>query len=118
MVQRPPESPMHDTEEVTIAPSRPRSSSELETWLDVLRSLVGKTVTVVNPESYQEAPVGHQIRAGFYRARPVALGRDYVLLAVEVVHQRSGEKEVVRQFVPVSRIKRVSIRKNERLLHL
>lgn len=86
---------------------------------ELLRSLTGQIVTIVNPESYEDAPVGHQIRTGFYRAKPIGLGEDYLILATEMVRKGpvSG-KEPVRQFIPLSRIKRISILKNEKLIHL
>ena len=63
-----------------------------------MNSLIGQIVTIVNPESYEDAPVGHQIRAGFYRAKPIGLGDDYLVLATELVHKGvEVGKEPVRQ---------------------
>ena len=80
---------------------------------------VGETVTVVTPESFEDAPVGRQMRAGHYRARLLGLGRDFLILATRYVHTgpRAGE-EPVKQFVPFARVKRISQLSNERLLHL
>ena len=96
-----------------------KTSARRGPWADVLGSLLGKTVTIVNSESYEEAPVGHQIRAAFYPARPVAIGEDYLVISTEFVHLRhGGEKESMRQYIPLARIKRVSVMKSGILVHL
>ncbi len=85
---------------------------QLESWL-------GKMVTIVNPESFEDAPVGRQMRVGFYRARFVGLGTDYITLSLQYV--RTGPRagvEPVRQYVPLSMIKRISALKPERVIHL
>jgi hypothetical protein len=92
---------------------------ENRSFLDLLKSMMGQAVTVVNPESYEHAPVGYTIKPGFYRAKLSGLGQDYLVLLTE--HKKSGKeagKEVVKQFLPFHRIKRVSITKSERFLHL
>lgn len=103
------------TREVT--PTAP--PARLETFQDVLRGLVGKVVTCVNPESYEDAPVGHQLTTGFYKAKVLAVERDYFTLATEYKHRgTSAEKEPVKQFIPIGRIKRISLMKSERIIHL
>ena len=102
----------------TIKP-RPAPITEKRDFHDLLRSLIGEIVTVVNPESYEDAPIGHQIRAGFYRAKPIGLGNDYLILATEFVHAgRESGKEPVRQYIPLTAIKRISVLKTEKLIHL
>ncbi len=90
-----------------------------QTFEAVLRSMVGKVVTFVNPESYEDAPVGYRLTTGFYKAKVVAVGDDYLSVATELIHKR-GEKETepVRQFIPMAQIKRISIMKGERLIHV
>ena len=101
-----------------IAP-RPAPLREDRGFRDLLETLVGQIVTIVNPESYEDAPVGHQIRVGFYHAKPIGLGNDYLILATEYVHKgKETAKEPVRQYVPLTKIKRISIMKSERLIHL
>lgn len=86
---------------------------------DVLKGLVGKPVTVVNPESYEDAPVGHRLTTGFYRGKVGSVAGDYFTIAVEYLHKRAKEKEPVKQFIPLSRVKRISLMKGgERLIHL
>ncbi len=90
-----------------------------QTFDAVLRSMVGKVVTFVNPESYEDAPVGYRLTTGFYKAKVVAVGKDYLSVATELIHKR-GEKETepVRQFIPMAQIKRISVMKGERLIHV
>jgi len=108
--------------EIRPAPRLP-PALEARTFRDVLRSLVGHAVTVVNSESYEDAPVGHQIRAGFYPAQLAGLGEDYLVLVGQYVHSpgaaRSAPRtEPVRQYVPIAHVKRISILRSERLLHI
>ena len=96
---------------------------EDRSYYDLLKSLIGQVITVVNPESYEDAPIGHQIRSGFYRAKPIGLGQDYMILVTEYVHKgtavsKEKVKEPVRQYIPIRRIKRISVLKNEKLIHL
>ena len=92
---------------------------EDKSFQDLLKSLMGQVVTMVNPESYEDAPVGHQIRAGFYKAKPIGLGKDYLIVATEYVHTgREASKEPVRQYIPLTNIKRISIMKGEKLIHI
>ena len=92
---------------------------ENKSFSEVLRALVGKVVTIVNAESYENAPMGHQLRAGFYKAKVAGLGNDYLILITEFSQKSSGEgKEPVKQFVPLTQVKRISLMKSEMLLHI
>jgi hypothetical protein len=89
---------------------------------DILSSLVGSVVTIANPESFEHSPMGRQLKAGIYKAKLIAMGRDYLVLLTEDVKQgKRGEepvKEPVRQYLPISRIKRFSHMKSDRVLHI
>ena len=92
---------------------------EDRSFADVLKTLLGETVTMVNPESYEDAPHGHQIRAGFYRAKLVGLGKDYLVVVAEYVRADSeGSKEPAKQYIPIDKIKRISLTKTQQLIHL
>ena len=92
---------------------------EDRSFVDVLRTLLGETVTMVNPESYEDAPHGHQIRAGFYRAKLVGLGKDYLVVVAEYVRaDNEGRKEPAKQYIPIDRIKRISLTQTQQLIHL
>ena len=95
---------------------------EDRSFQDILTSLVGSVVTVANPESFEHAPMGRQLKAGIYKAKLVSMGRDYLVLLTEDVKQgKRGEeptKEPVKQYIPISRIKRFSHMKSDRVLHI
>jgi hypothetical protein len=86
-------------------------------FLDILRALVGKAITVVNPESYEAAPVGYKITTGFYRGKLTAIGRDYLVMRTEF-ERKKGAPEPVKQYIPIDQIKRISLLKSECVLHL
>ena len=98
------------------------AGTEEKSFSDVLRALMGKSITVVNPESYEDAPIGHKIKTGFYRAKVAGLGRDYVVIHTNFASiSRTGQKvkeEPVKQYIPISRIKRVSLLEKEAVFHL
>jgi len=88
-------------------------------YRSVLKSLVGQPITVVNPESYEHAPVGHKLTTGFYRGKVLGLGEDCLILATEFDKKgKDAAKEPVRQYIPIHRIKRISVMKAEKLIHI
>ena len=90
---------------------------EDKSFQDILQSLVGKTVTIVNPQSYEAAPVGFKLTEGFYRAKVTAMGRDYIVLYTEF-ERKKGAAEPAKQWLPITQIRRVSVLKTECLLHI
>ena len=93
--------------------------SSLESFSEVLQALVGKVVTVANAESYEDSPVGHRLGAGFYKAKVLDVKDDHVVLATQFRHSSGhGEDEPVKQFIPKSRVKRISVMKSEKILHI
>ena len=96
-----------------------KPTTEDRSFLDIVKSLVGNTITVVNPASYEGAPIGYQLRTGFYRAKALGLGKDYLVVVTEFTPAgRKVSKEPVKQYIPLNRIKRLSLTKSERILHL
>jgi len=86
---------------------------------DVLQSLIGQVVTVANPESYEIAMGGVQkITTGFYKAKVLSVTDDYVSWVSEFAHGKGTKKEPVKSYIPLHRVKRVSLMKAERLIHL
>ena len=85
----------------------------------LLKDLLGKTVTIVNPESYEHAPVGYTLKTGFYRAKIIGKGHDYLIIVTEL---KKGGKDAsgdpVKQYLPIAHVKRISLMKTERLLHI
>ena len=105
--------------ETTQPESQAKPEQKLNSFHDVLRSLQGKIVTMVNPESYEDAPVGHRLTTGFYKAKVLETSQDFIVVATEYVHKHGEKaKEPVKQFIPIARVKRVSIMKGDRLIHL
>ena len=68
-----------------ITPPRPASRT-YETYREVLESLNGQLVTMVNPESYEDAALGHHLTTGFYRAKVLNVGVDVLTIATEYKH--------------------------------
>lgn len=95
----------------------PAPAVEDKQFVDILKALVGKAITVVNPESYEAAPVGYKITTGFYRGKLTGIGRDYLIMMTEF-ERKKGSPEPVKQYIPIDQIKRVSLLKSERVLHL
>ena len=93
-----------------------KPNMENQTFQEVLKALLGKVVTVVNPESYEQAPMGFQVRTGFYRGKVAGLGKDFLIIMTEF--NAKGDAEPVKQYIPLSRIKRISLMKSDRILHL
>jgi len=91
---------------------------KFETFQEVLQNLTGKVVTVVSAESFRETDGEVVLEAGSYRAKILGVGSDYLSLATEYARDAGATVEPVRQFIPLGRIKRISILKGERLLHL
>lgn len=99
--------------------SATKSATDIRSYADILKSLVGGAVTIVNPESYEGAPVGYALRTGFYKAKATALGSDHIVVVTEFTPAgRKIAAEPVKQYIPFARIKRISVTKSERILHL
>ena len=60
---------------------------------------------------------GHHFH--FYKAKITFVGEDYFELLTEFHHKRGEtQKEPVKQYIPIDKIKRVSLMRSERLIHL
>ncbi len=106
---------MTETEAKT---AKPQAIVENRGFYDIVKDLVGKAVTIVNPESFEHAPVGYTLKPGFYRAKVVGIGNDYLIFVTELSKPKGGGKEPVKQYLPISQIKRVSMMKGDRLIHI
>ena len=91
-----------------------------KTFRDILESHLGKEFTIINPESYEETGIGHRLQADWYPAKLVAIGTDFVVLVLRFQHGggKSATTEPVEQYIPIQKIKRLSLMKSERFLHL
>ena len=108
---------MSDTETTAEAP---KVVVEDRSYHEVLKSLVGKQVTIVNPESFEAAPmVGFHLKEGFYKGKITAIGNDYLVFQTLVtLSKKEGGQQPVQQFIPVPRLKRVSVMKSGVFLHI
>ena len=74
---------------------------------------------MANPESLEDTPMGYQLTTGLYRAKVASVRDDFLSVQCELVRKgKETKKEAVRQFIPVERIKRISIASGEVILHL
>ncbi len=84
----------------------------------VLESLVGKKVTVVNPESFEALPhEGHELRKGYYPGKISGFGQDFMVFNT-VLAATKKDRQPVQQYIPIARIKRISMMRSGALLHL
>lgn len=94
------------------------ATTENRDYRGVLESLVGKKVTVVNPESFEALPhQGHELRKGFYPGKISGFGKDYMIFQT-VLAATKKDRQPVQQFIPLARIKRISLMRTGALLHL
>ena len=98
----------------------PKVTEESRDYYGVLKSLVGKQVTIVNPESYEAAPmVGFQLKEGYYKGKVTGMGQDYLIFqTIVTLGKKEGGQQPVQQFLPIDRIKRLSVMKTNILLHI
>ena len=95
------------------------AAAEPKDFRTILKALLGKKITIVNPESYEAAPVGFRIKEGFYEGKMTGLGTDFLQLAtVWESAKKGGGSEPVKQFIPIARIKRISLKKDAVVIHL
>ena len=88
-------------------------------FADLFVPMIGKVITIVSPESLEDAPVGRQVKSGTYRAKLMALGNDFISIMTEYQHRgNQPRKEPAKQFIPLSRVKRLSMMKTELILHI
>ena len=85
----------------------------------ILKALIGKKCTVVNPESYEAAPMGFQLKEGYYSGKIGGLGQDYLVFNTVIsTSKKEGGTAPVKQFIPIARVKRISLMKGNYILHL
>lgn len=98
----------------------PQAVVEDRDYQGVLKSLVGKNVTIVNPESFEAAPmVGFHLKEGFYKGKVTAVGHDYLVFqTIVALSKKEGGQQPVQQFIPAARLKRVSVMKTGIFLHI
>jgi hypothetical protein len=91
-----------------------------KSFLEMLTSHVGKEFTIVNPQTFEESGVGHQIVERWYPSKLVAVGEDFIVLVGHFQHGagKHAVQEPMEQYVPTAHIKRVTIMHSARMIHL
>jgi hypothetical protein len=82
----------------------------------VLQSWQGQTVTIINPESFRSTALKESLGFQAYGATVGEVGDDYVKLSYTA--QKKGQDENVDQWIPLHRIKRVTIQGTDKFIHL
>ncbi|MDP6850580.1 MAG: hypothetical protein QGH51_02155 [Planctomycetota bacterium] len=100
-------------------PSGDTKSAPPKSFTDILKALVGQIVTISNPESYEEAMAGHRLAADFYKSKVLQVTPEYIVTVTEFKHTKGKvPKEPAKQFIPIHAIKRVSVMKSEKIIHI
>ncbi len=96
------------------------TATEVKTFNDILHSIVGKVVTVINPESYRATPLGYKLDTQYYKGKVKMMGPDYIVLLTEWIPdpKKKEDRETVTQYIPLDKVKRVSILPKEVLFHM
>ncbi len=96
----------------------PQPRTEDRDYRNVLESLVGKQVTFVNPESFEALPsAGHELREGWYPGKIAGFGKDFVIFNT-VLAATKKDRQPVKQYIPLARIKRISMMRTNTLIHI
>jgi hypothetical protein len=88
-----------------------------KTLTDILKGLLGRVVTFVNAESFEEGASATRSKRVGTRA---GMGKDYLFVITEFRHGtgKKSAKEPVRQYVPFDKMKRSSVMKSQILVHI
>ena len=88
---------MNETTTTTATAPPAAGAAAPSTFQKVLESLTGKVVTLVNPESYEDAPVGRRLVAGFYRGKVLAVEAVPPGTYKILVNSRGGGQVTIRE---------------------
>lgn len=84
---------------------------------DILTTLQGQVVTVINPQSYVRTLTGYEVDVETYNAKILSYEGETLKVLTEYVkdpHKKAKDK--VYQFIPVAQIRRVTVSKSERFI--
>jgi hypothetical protein len=87
-----------------------------QTIKEVLGEWVGKTATVVNPQSYQKTALRETLGLETYEVQIKAVGDDHVLVGFDSL--KTDHPEHVEQYIPFHDIRRISVWGDERYIQL
>jgi len=73
----------------------------------ILKEWEGNTVTIINPESYALGKLTDKIAFESYEVKLATVTNDYIHIVF--ARPKKGVEEGVEQYIPLNRIKRVSV---------
>lgn len=87
---------------------------------DVLEGQLGKDFIIINPHSFEHTRMGFTLKEDHYPAKLVALGDDFVVMVLRFEHGHGDEAqaEPTEQYIPLMQIKRISLMRSNRYIHL
>jgi hypothetical protein len=95
------------------------NGQNIDSLEEILGSLVGQVITVINPQTYTPTLTGYKIDSSAYRAKVMSCENGILRLLFEFLcdpHRKTKEK--AQQFVPVDQVKRVMISPKLKLVTL
>ncbi|MBU0755873.1 MAG: hypothetical protein KJ645_12085 [Planctomycetes bacterium] len=86
---------------------------------EVLKTLIGQVITVINPSSYIRTLTGFRIDAETYQAKVISSENGTLRILIETIsNPQKNSKEKAYQYIPIEQIKHVQVSKSERHLML
>ena len=82
----------------------------------VLKEWEGQEVTVINPESYSLGQLGDKLAFESYAAKVVGVMEDCI--HISFTRPKKGADTEVIQYIPLSRVKRVSLWGGEKYIQI
>ncbi len=99
--------------ETTVSAEKKPEGDSIE---ELLRILVGRIVTISNPESMKKEPLGYQLKPEIYKAKVLDIRGDMVVILAE---RGKGERAApMKQCIPVRRVKLVCLAKDDVHIHI
>jgi hypothetical protein len=87
-----------------------------EDFLALLQSWKGSPVTVINPESYTSTALREGLGFESYAATLSEVSSGHITLTYSA--QRKGKGAEVQQWIPIEKIKRITIMDTDKFIHL
>jgi hypothetical protein len=89
------------------------------TFNDLLKTLIGQVITVINPHSYIPTLTGFRIDAETYKAKVLSTENGTLRVLIEYIsNPREQTKEKAFQYIPIKQIRHVQVSNSEKLLML
>ena len=104
------------SDQETRAEGTETTTSDLRSVDAVLRALIGKTAIVSTTDSLESVPLGYQIKPSWYKAKLIDVS-DSMLVILTATTQKK-ETTRLKQFIPISTVKRICVGKDQLHLHL